>query len=408
MNGTLWTLASRNATRNLRRSLLSAGSVAVGLAAVMFGQSLLRSFQRQMIDKATGVMLGHAQVQAAGVKDRKVPEKLLPSSGRFLESFSKDPRVEAVGARLLYTGLITSPTASRGVLVAGIDPAAERRLSIIPSYMTEGAYFGVGERDAVFGAKLARELDVRLGERVVLMTQRPDGEMGSELFRVAGLFTTNSAAYDGQIVYVPLASAQRLRGRAGMVSHVAVKLKALDGLDAFVADRRGSLNAPDAELVTYREIGSEVVGIKRFQDALLVVIMGVIYAIVALGIVNTISMSLFERIREFGVIRALGGRPSSLLALILAEAALLGAAGVAAGAAAGGAAIWVFGITGLHLPLGKALSYFMPFDNDIMMRPQWFLHLRSALGLWLVCVGAALGPAVRAARLVVSEALRHV
>lgn len=405
---TFWMLAWRNARRNHRRSLLSVGSVAVGLAAVMFGQSLLRSFQRQMIDKATGVMLGHIQVQAAGVKDRKIPEKLLAHRERFTAALAQDARVMAVGARILYTGLVTSPTASRGVLVVGVEPEAERRLSIIPGYLVSGRYFGGGERDAVFGVKLARDLDVRLGERIVVMAQKPDGEMGSELFRVAGLYKTDSIAYDGQIVYVPLSSAQRLRGRPGLVSHVVAKLRDVDQVDNFLAERAGTLDDPGAVLISYRDVGSEVVGIKKFQDALLIVIMGVIYAIVGLGILNTVSMSLFERIREFGVIRALGARPGLLIRLVLAEAFLLGGAGVLAGVAVGAAFIAFFGVVGLPLPLGKALSYFMPFDGVIYMRPQWLLHLRSAAGLWAVCVAAALGPSVRAARLIVSEALRTV
>lgn len=405
---TLWTLALRNVLRNARRSLLAAGAVAVGLTAVMFGQSLLRSFQRQMIDKATGVMLGHVQVQAAGVKDRKVPEKLLARPERFAELMRRDPRVKAAGARLLYTGLVYSATASRGVLIAGIEPEAEKELSIIPGYLTEGRYFGGSDRDAVLGAKLARELDVRLGERIVVMAQRPGGEMQSELFRVAGLFHTASVTYDGQIVYVPLAMAQKIRGMEGKASHVAARLHDGDALESFAADLGGVLGDPGAVVLTYKDVGSEVVGIKKFQDAILIVIMLVIYAIVALGILNSVSMSLFERIREFGVIRAVGARPSALVKLILAEAALLGGAGVLAGSALGGTLIGVFGVSGLHLPLGTALSYFMPFDNVVFMRPQWALHARSALGLWAVCVGAAVGPAVRAARLVVSEALRHV
>ncbi|TPW19279.1 MAG: ABC-type transport system, permease component [Elusimicrobia bacterium] len=405
---TLWTLALRNVLRNARRSLLAAGAVAVGLTAVMFGQSLLRSFQRQMIDKATGVMLGHAQVQAAGVKDRKVPEKLLTRPERFSELMRRDPRVKAAGARLLYTGLVYSATASRGVLIAGIEPDAEKELSIIPGYLTEGRYFGGNERDAVMGAKLARELDVRLGERIVVMAQRPGGEMQSELFRVAGLYHTASVTYDGQIVYVPLAMAQRIRGAEGKASHVAARLHDGDALEGFSADLGGVLGDPGAIVLTYKDVGSEVVGIKKFQDAILIVIMLVIYLIVGLGILNSVSMSLFERIREFGVIRAVGARPSVLVRLILAEAALLGGVGVLAGAALGGALIGVFGVSGLHLPLGTALSYFMPFDNVVYMRAQWGLHARSALGLWAVCVGAAVGPAVRAARLVVSEALRHV
>jgi len=320
---TLWVLASRNVLRNARRSLLAAGAVAVGLTAVMFGQSLLRSFQRQMVDKATGVMLGHAQVQAKGAKDRKVPETLLSRPERFADLMRRDPRVKAAGTRLLYTGLVYSATASRGVLVAGVEPEAEKELSIIPGYLTEGRYFGGGERDAVLGAKLARELDARLGERIVVMAQRPGGEMQSELFRVAGLYHTASVTYDGQIVYVPLAMAQRIRGQEGRASHVAARLRDGDALEAFVSDLGAVLGDPGAVVLTYKDVGSEVVGIKKFQDAILVVIMLVIYAIVGLGILNSVSMSLFERIREFGVIRAVGARPSALVRLILAEAALL-------------------------------------------------------------------------------------
>ncbi|MBI3299828.1 MAG: ABC transporter permease [Elusimicrobia bacterium] len=407
MSATLWALAWRNARRNHRRSLLTMGSVALGLAAVMFGQSLLRSFQRQMIDKATGVMLGHLQVQAAGVKDHKVPEKLLARPERFTAAFSGDPRVAAAGTRLLYTGLVTSPTASRGVLITGVEPAAEKGLSIIPGYLVSGSYLTGAEREAVLGVSLARDLDVRLGERIVLMAQRPDGEMGSELFRVAGIFKTNSTAYDGQIVYVPLAASQRLRGRPGLASHVAIKLKDVDDTDAFMAER-ADLGDPETVLLSYREVGSEVVGIKKFQDALLVIIMGVIYAIVALGILNTVSMSLFERMREFGVIRALGARPGLLIRLVLVEAFLLGGVGVLTGVLLGGLGIAFFGVIGLPLPLATALSYFMPFDGIVYMRPQWALHLRSGLGLWAVCLAAALGPAVRAARLIVSDALRTV
>ncbi|MDE2293008.1 MAG: ABC transporter permease [Elusimicrobia bacterium] len=404
---TLWLLAWRNVRRNLRRSALSVGSVAVGLAAVMFGQSLLRSFQRQMIDKATGVMLGHLEVQAAGAKNRQTPERLLEGPERFAELFAHDPRVAAVGPRLLYTGLAASAVASRGILIAGVDPAAERGLSIIPSYLVRGRYLKDG-RDVVLGVKLAHDLDVRVGEKLVLMAQQPSGDMGSQLFRVAGIYETRSFIYDSQVAYVPLPAAQALRARPGAVSHVAVRLKDSSLTERVKRDYEGRLGDPKAVLLSYRDVGTEVVGIKKFQDAILAVVMLVIYAIVSLGILNTVSMSMYERIREFGVIRAVGARPGALLRLILAEAALLGALGAAGGLALGGALIALFGWVGLPLPLGAALSYFMPFDDVVIMHAQWGLHLRSAAGLWLACLLAALGPAVRAMRLVVSDALRHV
>jgi len=406
----LWVYAWRNLLRNGRRTALTAGTIAAGLAAVMFGQSLLRSFQLQMIEKATGVMLGHVQVQAEGVVDTKLPETLLSSQLPWRDRLEADPAVKAAGARILYTGLVYSAAASRGVLVAGVEPEAEKKLSIIPDYMSQGKYLDEDPRGIVIGAQLARDLDARLGERLVVMAQSRggDGGMNSELFRLSGVFKTNSTAYDGQIVYVRLEAAQRIRGRPGAVSHLVARLSDPRRAEGFARERGAAIGGGGAKVLSYRDVGSEIVGIKKFQDALLVVILIVIFAIVGLGILNTISMSFFERIREFGVLRAIGARPGALYRLLFAESVILGLIGVVGGLGLGACAIGFFGKVGLALPLGKAMSYFMPFDDVIYMKAQWPMHLWSALGLFGVCVAAAVGPALRGGRLVVSDALRHV
>jgi len=401
-------IAWRGLWRNKRRSFLTISSIAVGLAAVMFGQSLLRSFQMQMIDKSTGIMLGHLQVQRRGVRDRKVPDKLLSGGEGIRDSLAADPRVAAAGIRLLYTGLAQAAGGSRAILVVGVEPSAERELSILPGYLKEGEYLGEDPRGVVLGAKLAAELDVRLGERLVLMAQAPGGDMNSELFRVSGLFETGSVNYDSQVVYIGLGPARRLRDRLGRASHVVLKLRDPGEIDAFHRDHAAGLEDPEAELLTYREVGSEVAGIKKFQDALLIVILIIIFAIVGLGIQNTISMSFFERIREFGVVRALGARPSVVRGLLLTEAAFMGTIGAVLGFLLGLGLIGFFGVQGLELPLGRAMAYFIPFDNVIYMRPIWEMHLWSAAGVFLVSVATSIGPALRASRLIVAEALRHV
>lgn len=399
-------LAWRNLWRNRRRSALTILSISCGLAAVMLGQSLMKTIQRQMLEKSTGIMLGHLQAQAAGVKDRRVPELAYPRPVRLEQALRSDPRVKAVSARLKYTGLVYSPAGSRGVLVAGVEPATEAQLSLIPGYLKEGAYFSGGERELVLGTRLASDLDVRLGEKVVVMAQRPGAEMGSELFRVVGIFETGSESYDGQIVYVPLPMAQRLRGAEGKVNYLVTKLHDLERIPEVRADLESRAREEGGHLVGFREIGLEVEGIIRFEDAVLVVVLVVIFAIVGLGILNTISMSMFERIREFGVLRALGARPVSVARLIATEAALLGGLGALTGLALGGGIIGYWGMCGLPLPVGKALSYWLPFETLIYLRPFWELHLRSAAGLLLVSLVAAIGPAVRASRLVIADALR--
>jgi ABC-type lipoprotein release transport system permease subunit len=408
MSGDLILLAWRNILRNARRSLLTIASVAFGLAAVMFGQSLLRSFQRQMIEKSTGVMLGHIQVQARAAEDRKVPEVLISEGAKYRAILARDGRLRDSASRLLFTGLVQGSGGSRGVLVVGVEPEAEKRLSILPGYLTEGRYLGESPRDIFLGAKLAKDIDVRLGERAVVLAQSASGTMNSELFRVAGLYHAGSTAYDGQVVYIPLEAAQRIRGVGTQISHLVGRLSDVRAAEDFVRDNRSSFSGDEAELYSYKDVGSEIVGIKKFQDALLVVVLMIIFSIVGLGILNTISMSFYERIREFGVLRAVGARSSVVLRVLLMEAAMMGSLGSVIGLIVGGSLIGFFGHIGLELPLGRAMAYFMPFDDRIFMRPEWPLHLKSAAGVLAVSVAAALAPAVKASRLVITEALAHV
>ena len=132
------------------------------------------------------------------------------------------------------------------------------------------------------------------------------------------------------------------------------------------------------------------------------------FAIVALGILNTQLMSLFERVREFGVLMAIGARPRWIVRLILAESLVLGLVGVLLGVATGAAMIAYFGRHGLHLPVGQAFSYFLPFPSVIYLRPSWHQHAFACASVFAITLLASLPPALRAGRLKPAEALRHV
>jgi ABC-type lipoprotein release transport system permease subunit len=160
--------------------------------------------------------------------------------------------------------------------------------------------------------------------------------------------------------------------------------------------------------LAWSDIDHEIIGVQAFQNAILNIVLIVVFAIVALGILNTQLMSLFERVREFGVLMAIGARPRWVMSLIVTESALLGAVGTVCGALIGAAMIAHFGRTGLHLPVGDAFSYFLPFPSVIFMRPSWAAHLFAGAAVFTTALAAALPPALRAGRLRPAEALRHV
>ncbi|MFI5363624.1 MAG: ABC transporter permease [Elusimicrobiota bacterium] len=401
-------LAWRNVWRNGRRSAINIAAMGFGLAAIMFGQSLKRSLQRQLVEKATGSLAGHVCIQRGDIDDPRLPDKFMENPEAAARVMADDPRVLAWGRRLQLTGLISSPKMSIGALLCGVEPEKERRITDMAGYINEGSYIKDGENGIVVGRKLARRLDVRRGEKVVLMAQAADGSMGAEVFRVVGVSETGSEAFDGQMAWITLRAMQKMLGRPGQANQLTAKLNDVGEAAAVAADFNRELGPGNVRAVTWRELEGEVVGIQDFEDGVLAVILVVVFATVALGVLNTQLMSLFERVREFGVLMAMGARPSWIVRLLLFESALLGLLGTALGVAVGAAAIAHYGRRGLPLPVGDAIKYFLPFPSVIYLRPAWGPHAFAGAAVFLIALLATLPPALRAGRLKPAEALRHV
>ncbi|HXT02058.1 MAG TPA: ABC transporter permease [Elusimicrobiota bacterium] len=401
-------LAWRNVWRNARRSSINVAAMGFGLAAIMFGQSMMKSLQYQLVEKATGSFTGHVRIQRSDVDEPKFPDKYLADPEPAAKIMDSDPRVLAWGRRLHLTGLISSPKMSLGALICGVEPAREPRITEMSKYIVEGRYLRDGEKGIVMGKKIAARLDVRLGEKVVLMAQAADGSMGAEMFRVVGISETGSESFDGQMVWIPLKSMQDLLGRPGQANQLAAKLKDLNQADAVAADFNAKLGPGNVRAMTWKSIDKEIIGIQAFQDGLLTIVLTVVFAIVALGILNTQLMSLFERVREFGVLMAIGARPRWLVRLLLIESALLGLVGMILGVVVGALMIDHFGRYGLNLPVGDAFKYFLPFPSVIFLRPAWGAHVFACATVFVVTILATLPPALRAGRLKPAEALRHV
>jgi len=401
-------LAWRNVWRNRRRSLINVAAMSFGLAAIMFGQSMMRSLQYQLIEKATGSFTGHVRIQRRDVDEPKFPDKFMIDPEPAAKVLADDPRVQVWGRRINLTGLVSAPKMSLGALICAVEPEKERRITDMWSYIKEGAYLKDGEKGVVMGRKIARRLDVRLGEKVVLMAQAADGSMGAEVFRVVGIHETGSESFDGQIVWIPLKAMQDLLGRPGQANQLAAKLKDIDQAEAVRADVDARLGPGPIGALSWRQIDKEIIGIQAFQDGLLTIVLGVVFAIVALGILNTQLMSLFERVREFGVLMAIGARPRWVVRLLILESALLGLVGAAFGLLLGALLIAHFGRHGLNLPVGDAFKYFLPFPSVIYLRPSWGMHAFACATVFVVTLLATLPPAFRAGRLKPAEALRHV
>lgn len=400
-------LAWRNLWRNMRRTLLTLASIACGVAAIMFGQSMIKTIQYSLIEKATGIITGHVQVQHEDVRELKFPEKHFGDLARVERVLASDPGVAAFEARILITGLVSSQKDSNGVLVVGIEPGRDRRVTSMHEYLSQGSFLTGAPKEIFMGDQSAELLGVGLGEKVVVLAQASDGSMGADAYTVVGLFHTGSQTFDKAIAYVPFSSLQETLAMEGRANNFVLKLREPDKLEEVRARLARALDGGQLKVVTWRDVDEELTGVQSYQNAILKIVLAIVFLIVALGILNTVFMSLFERVREFGVLKALGARPSFVLKLVLAESFLLGALGGAFGLAIGCGLIQYYGQEGLALPLGEALSYFLPFDPVLHLRFDWVTHRSAVAAVLVTSLLAALPPALRAARLKPVECLRH-
>lgn len=401
-------LAWRNVLRNFRRSLITIASMGCGLAAIMFGQSMIHTEQHQLIEKATGSMTGHIQIQNRSIKEYKFPDKYIDDPAPVEEALSRQPGIAAFGKRINITGLVSSPEGSVGTLICAVEPEKEPLVTTMAGYVTSGRFLGKTDHDVVMGDKLAQRLDLRLGEKVVVMAQANDGSMGAEAFRLSGVFHTGSETFDGQIIYIPLKATQDMLVVGNRVNQIVARLTDIDAADQVRQELAEKLAGQPIQVLTWKDVDHEIMSIQKFQNGLLDVVLLVVFLIVALGILNTLLMSLFERVREFGVLMAIGARPNWILKLVLVESILLGVLGTISGVLLGCAMITYFHHAGLHLPIGDALSYFLPFPSVLFLLYSWPGHTFAACAVLVVSLVAALPPALRACRLRPAEALRHV
>ena len=368
---------------------------------------------------------GHVVIQAQGYQDTGSQELLLPAgvvsaTEEFLHTEAMKHVVRGVSPRLLASGLLSSAANADGVRIMGVIPKEERAVSLIPQRIVEGTYLNDDQQSGVvIGTELARKLAVKIGGKVVLMTQavQPSdteatdaggGEMQSTLLRVSGIFRTGIQAIDAHIIQLPLPEAQALLGVPDRVTQVAILLER-EGDSLMVAQGlRKQLAGVPVEILPWRESMPALAQLFLLDEAFNYVMNGVVLAMVGLGILNTILMRVLERRYEFGLCSALGLRPVQLAVMIIGESLALTAISLALGLVLGLSVQHYFATTGLDLRwfFKSSLPAALVFDPIIYSRLS-LTRIASSVGIvFLMATVISFYPALKAARTELPGALK--
>lgn len=416
------TLAVRNLFRHTRRTVLTASALVFGIGLMVLGRAWTAAMERAVVEPAKSGTLGHLQVFA---KDAAADEggnvsfimpqnnyRLIPDPRALIDRILRaEPRLEAGLARLMVGAIFSNGDSSVEGILIGIDP--KTRAAVYPAVeLREGRHFAAGEEPGgiLVNRGVAKKLGASVGDVIVALGTTADGRVNGVRLRVTGVWVVKGLeAYEWGACYADLAAVQRLLDAGDSAGVLILRQRDPRAPSAPVAaalNRLFQRERVDAEAYTWEETGGPFIGgmlVTRFVANIMDLVMTII---VAAGVLNTALMSVFERTREVGTLRAVGARRGRVLALFLLEALLLGLAGAAGGAALGSGLIAFFGRVGIPA-FSEAQRYSYGGDYLYPMI-DWLEVGRVPALMAVVCVVAALGPAVMAARMRPAEALRYV
>ncbi|MFH1893116.1 MAG: FtsX-like permease family protein [Candidatus Zixiibacteriota bacterium] len=318
-------LAIRNLFRNKRRTFITGTAIGIGLAALIWVDALMIGMEKNLIHSATASFLGDAQIHRDGFRETFEVEKTIGNLDGTLAKLDTEPIVERYTQRVMSFAMITSPANVSAISMVGIDPATEVDLSQIDEAIIEGKYIdGSNLRDILIGAKLAEILEVGLGDRVVMTaTEAQTGDLAQEMFRISGIFRFRITDMDKGMVFIDLGKAQDMLGLDHGIHEIAIRFTDSEfGRDKSIPFW-SNLSTDGNEAFGWADILPQMAAAFELADFSTYLVGLILFGVVALGIINTLFMSLYERMYEFGVMRAVGTRPFAIGRLIVFEAGAL-------------------------------------------------------------------------------------
>jgi ABC-type lipoprotein release transport system permease subunit len=397
-------LAWRSLWRNPRRTVITLLVVSVGLWSILVFAVLLKAWSLSSRDTTIRLMTGQGQIHATGYLDdptiarRMAPPK--PALAHILDS----PAVTAFAPRVRISAIIQSEYKTLPITFVGVVPRDERKLSFLPSQIPQGRYLnGPNDTGIVLGRNLAKRLKTRVGKRVVVMTQDTSGNLAERAFPVIGLFAAPQQAED-EFAFTGLETAQSFTGAGSDISEIAFDGPSDKALPGLIDQMKRA--APTLDIQSWATLAPLSYAVATFFNEFIMMWLGVMFLLMAIGIVNTQLMAVFERTREFGLLQALGMRPKLILLDVALESILLIGIGVVVGIGLAALSVWPFS-HGLDLGFLARGAELVGAGRILYPRinVQDFA-LYSAI-VWGLGVVAALWPARRASRVSPVEAMRH-
>lgn len=398
-------MAWRNVWRNPRRSGVTMAAMAFALWVMVLYSGIVDGMLKGMRDDVLDLEVGELQIHAKGYRDDPSIYSQIADSQAVVEE------LERVGfrasARLTAGGLGASEETSSGVMLTGLDPQRDREVSELHERVRYGTWVDASDPDGVVvGRRLAKSLGLKVGSELLLLSQGADGSVANGLFEVRGILGIVSDGLDRTGVFMPQAAFRELMVVPTGAHQITVRTPV--GMDLEEAREIIEPLVPGDEVETWREIMPMIAAMLDNTGALIVIVFFIIYIAVAILVLNAMLMAVFERIREFGVMKAIGVGPGAVLSMIVVETLIQTVIAVSVGLIAAIPFAVYLATTGIDVGVLGGTNMM-----GISMRQRWMgvFSATTVLGPVLALVAmvslAVLYPALKAAWIRPLDAMRY-
>jgi putative ABC transport system permease protein len=355
----LFNIAWKNIWRNRLRSLIIMSAITLGIFAGLVLISFSKGMTEQRIDNALHTEVSHIQIHQPDFIVKDDITLLIPSADSIENILSRNEMISGFSSRILLNSILSSAETGTNVKVTGIDPSKEKRVTDLYKKIIDGNYFeNEKANQVVISQKLAEKLEVKLNSKVILQIQNLNGDISPAAFRICGIYKTSNSAWDEVNLFVL---------KKDLVNLTGINPNAAHEIAIFLNDYRQSKivrvvlhkQFPDLEILTWKELDVMLNYMSGTMDQFLYFIMVVILLALIFGIVNTMMMAILERVKELGMLMAIGMNRKRIVRMIFYETVFLTLTGALIGIATGMIFIAWYGHYGIDLSVwGNGLGQF--------------------------------------------------
>ncbi|MGD9080695.1 MAG: ABC transporter permease [Desulfobacterales bacterium] len=405
-------LAWRNIWRNPRRTCVILIAVIIGVWSMILIGALMRGIAVGMVKNGIATLTGHIQIHHKGYRDDPAIENSL--TGFQMKTIEKAlsqslPPGAQWTSRVRVNAIANNARHSSGLTLVGINPQAEAKVSFIATAISEGRYLSSKDFNGILvGKALIEKFETKIGRKLVLMSQDKNQEIASRAFRIVGVFRAEMESTEKHYVFIHQSASQKMLKLGNGISEISILLT--DGFNNLTVyeDLKSALPPETFEVHSWRELLPFQTAYLRILDGFMWFWFLVVFVAMGFGIVNTTLMAVFERMREFGLMKALGMKPWWILREVLVESCLLLLCGIIVGNFLGFLSVYALSGNGIDLSALAAgaeyagmtrIIYPAVAIKDVVVANSTVLLLGLIVSLY---------PAIKASRFTPVEALAHI